>query len=121
MHAIRPGRRAYRTGVALAILTSFLIVWTTIVRDDGSGAGFFLVILAAGVGAFAAWFRAAGTARAMLGVAVMQSLFGIAVATAPITARVADGPFRALVSSAIFTALWLIAAAFFYTAAKAER
>jgi hypothetical protein len=28
-----------------------------VVRDDGNGIGFFMVVLAAGVGGFAAWFR----------------------------------------------------------------
>jgi hypothetical protein len=112
------GSRAYRAGAAVAIAASFLSVWSTIVRDDGTGIGFFLVILAAAVGAFAAWFRPAGMARAMLGVAIMQALYGVAVATAPSTAHMPDGVFKALVSSGFFTALWLIAAACFHAAAK---
>lgn len=43
------GSRAYRVGVAVALVASFLTVWTTIVRDDGTGMGYFMVILA-GVG-----------------------------------------------------------------------
>src|SRR5436190_20015094 len=78
--------RAYRAGMAVAIVASFLTVWTTIVRDDGSGIAFFLLIMAAVVGGFAAWFRPAGMARAMLGVAAMQGLLGVAIATAPSTA-----------------------------------
>ncbi len=58
------GSRNYRTGVAVALVTSFLTVWTTIVRDDGHGIGFFLLILATGTGWFAAWFQPAGMARA---------------------------------------------------------
>jgi hypothetical protein len=112
------GSRAYRAGVAVAVVTSFLTVWTTIVRDDGSGMNFFLVIMAAGVGGFAARFRAAGLARTMLGVAVMQVLLGIAIATAPSTAGVEDGAVRALVFSGFFAALWLAAAACFRAAAK---
>jgi hypothetical protein len=110
--------RAYRAGVAVALVTSFLTVWTTIVRDDGSGMAFFMLIMAALVGAFAAWFRAAGMARTMFGVAIMQALLGVAVATAPSTASVPDEPFRALLFCGIFTALWLISAAFFRAAAK---
>jgi hypothetical protein len=115
------GSWTYRAGVAVAILTSFLTVWTTIVRDDGNGAGFFLVILAAGVGAFAAWFRAAGMARTMLGVAAMQALLGIAIATAPVTAQVPDGPFRALVFGGVFAALWLVSGGLFWAAARRVR
>lgn len=115
------GSWTYRAGVAAAILTSFLTVWTTIVRDDGNSAGFFLVILAAGVGAFAAWFRAAGMARAMLGVAGMQAMLGIAIATAPVTAQAPDGPFRALVFGGVFAGLWLVSSGCFWAAAKAGR
>src|SRR3954462_3823311 len=82
----------YRAGAAVAVVTSLLTVWTTVVRDDGNGFGFFMLVMAAVVGAFSAWFRAAGLARAMVGVAVMQALLGIAIATAPVTANVPGGP-----------------------------
>lgn len=113
--------RAYRAGVAIAFVTSFLIVWTSIVRDDGQALGNFGVIMAAMVGAFAAWFRPAGMARTMLAVAAMQMLVGVAVATAPITAAVPDGVFKAWVSSSVFAALWLLSAAFFRTASRRDR
>jgi hypothetical protein len=112
--------RAYRAGVAVAIVTSLLTVWATVVRDDGNGIGFFMVVMAAAVGGFSAWFRPAGMARAMLGVAVMQALLGVAVATAPSTASMPDGPFKALLFSGFFTALWLISAAFFRRASKRD-
>jgi len=115
------GSRAYRAGAAVALVASCLIVWATIVHDDGAGIGFFLVIMAAGVGAFAAWFRPAGMARTMLGVAIMQALLGLAVATAPLTASIPDGPSKALLFSGFFAALWLISAAFFHAAAKGSR
>lgn len=114
------GHRAYQAGVAVALLTSFLTVWTTIVRDDGNGIGFFLLIMAAAVGGFSAWFRPAGMARTMLGVAIMQVLLGLAIATAPSTSSLPDGSFKALLFSAVFAALWLISAAFFRAAAKAD-
>src|SRR3954470_13055997 len=112
--------RAYRAGVAVAIIASFLSVWTTIVRDDGNGIGFFLVIMAAGVGAFASWFRPAGMARAMIGVAVMQALLGIAIATAPVTAATPDGSSRALLFNGFFSVLWLISAACFRVAGRGQ-
>ena len=111
-------RRAYRPGVAVAILASFVTVWTTVVRDDGTGIGWFLVIMAAVVGSFSAWFRPAGMARTMLGVAIMQTLLGVAIATAPSTASTPDGPFKALLFSGFFSALWLLSAAFFRAASK---
>ena len=64
------GSRSYYAGIAVALVTSLLTVWTTVIRDDGSGGGFFMLIMAAGVGAFSARFQPAGMARAMLGVAV---------------------------------------------------
>ena len=108
--------RAYRSGVAVAILASFLTVWTTVVRDDGTGIGWFLVIMAAAVGSFSAWFRPAGMARTMLGVATMQALLGIAIATAPSSATMPGGSLKALLFSGFFAALWLISAAFFRAA-----
>jgi hypothetical protein len=112
--------RAYLAGVAIAVLTSFLTVWTTIVRDDGTGIGWFLVIMAAVVGGFSAWFRPAGMARAMLGVAIMQALLGVAIATAPSTATMPGGSFRAILFSGFFAALWLISAACFRAAATKD-
>ena len=111
---------AFRCGVAVAALTSLLTVWTTVVRDDGQGAGFFILILAALVGAFAAGFHAAGMARAMAGVAVMQLLLGVLIATAPVTAAEPGGPLRALAFSGVLALLWLVSAACFRVAAKAE-
>jgi hypothetical protein len=113
--------RAYRAGLAVAILASLLTVWTTIVRDDGTGIAYFLLIMAVVVGGFAAWFRPAGMARTMIGVAIMQALLGIATATAPSTASLPDGSSRALLFSGVFTALWLVSAAFFRVASKRDR
>ena len=112
--------RAYRAGIALVLLACFLTVWTTIVRDDGTAMGYFMIVLAAGVSSFAAGFRPAGMARAMFGVAGMQALLGLATATAPVTARMPDGPTRALVFAAVFAALWLASAACFRMAARAR-
>jgi hypothetical protein len=111
---------AYRTGVVVAAVTSLLSVWTTVVRDDSTGIGYFMVILAALVGGFAAWFRPAGLARTMFGVAIMQMLLGIALATAPVTARMPDGVFKAVLFNGVFSALWLMSAAFFRVAAKRD-
>ena len=112
------GSWAYRGGVAVALAGSFLTVWTTLVRDDGNGLGFLLLVVTVAIGAFSAWFRPAGMARAMLGVAIMQGLLGIAIATAPSTASVPGGPFNALLFSGFFAAIWLLSSAFFYSAAK---
>lgn len=115
-----PRRGAYRAGVAVAVLASLLTVWTTVVRDDGSGMGFFLLIMAAITGSFAAWFAPAGMARTMLGVAIMQVLFGVAIATAPVVAAVPGAPTRALLFNGFFAGLWLVSALCFRAAAKRE-
>ena len=112
--------RAYRAGAAIAVVTSFLTVWTTVVRDDGTGIGYFMLVMAAAVGGFAAWFQPAGMARTMLGVAIMQASLGGLIATAPSSASMEGGPARALLFSGVFTVLWLISAAFFRAAAKGD-
>lgn len=113
--------RAYRAGAAVAIVGSFLTIWTTIVRDDGTGIGYFMLILTAVVGGFAAWFRPAGMARTMFGVTIMQALLGLAIATAPSTANLPGGPVKVLWFNGFFTVLWLVSAAFFHAAAKDDR
>ena len=109
---------AYRAGVALAAFTSLMIVWTSIVRDDGHAAGGFMVILAGPVGAFATWFRADGLARTMFGLAVMQAFLGILTATAPVVANSPGGSANALVFNGAFVLLWLGSAALFRWAAS---
>lgn len=109
-------RTFYRSGVAFAVLTSFLIVWTTIVRDDGAAAGQFMIILAVGVGAFAARAKADGMARTLAGVAALQVILGLLTATAPITAAAPDGVYKAILSNGIGTTLWLVSAASFHMA-----
>jgi hypothetical protein len=110
------GSRAYRAGVAVAVVTALLTVWTTIVRDDGNGAAFFMLMLGVAVGWFAAGLRPAGMARTMLGVAIMQVLLGVLIATAPVTAATPGGPLRAVLFSGVFALLWLISGAFFRAA-----
>jgi hypothetical protein len=112
------GSRPYRVGIAVALVASLGTAWTTVVRDDGNGIAFFLLVMAAAVGGFSAWFRPAGMARTMLGVAIMQLLLGVAVATAPSNASIPNGSFKAALFSGIFAVLWLTSAAFFRAAAK---
>ena len=114
----RTGSRAYKAGLAMVVLTSLLTVWTTVVRDDSTGEGYFMVILAAGVSSFAALLRPAGMMRTMVGVTVMQVLLGLLIATAPITANAPGGPLRVLVFNGAFALLWLGAAALFGMAGR---
>lgn len=115
---VTSGSSAFRAGVGVAVLTSFLIVWTSIVRDRIDSAGFFLLVLAPVVGGYAARFRPEGMARTMVGVAVMQFVWTLAVATAPMTALVSDGVFKTWLFGGGFAVLWLVSAAFFRAAAR---
>lgn len=110
--------QAYGIGWAVAVVTALLLVWTTIVRDEGNAAGFFLTIMGVGVGGFAARFTPDGMARTMLGVAAMQAVFGMLIATAPVTATTEQGVLGAVIYNAIFTVLWLGSAACFRAAAS---
>lgn len=117
----KPGRIAYRIGVAVALAASFLEVWMNLAvgivgtEDNPVNQGFYLVVATAAACAFTARLRADGMARAMLAVAAVQALLGLAVATAPSTAR--DEPMGAigvLALSGGFVALWLVSAALFH-------
>lgn len=119
--ASRSGSAAYRAGIAIAAATSFLLVWINVVTgmvggDDPANLSFFMLILAAAVGGFAAGFRAEGLARAMLGVAGAQALLAVVIATAPSTER----PLGILMLNSFFAALWLISAGCFWNASRSE-
>jgi len=111
----------YRAGIVLALVASFVTIWTTIVRDDGNGLGFLAVVMAAGVVGFATRLRPAGMARGLFGVAAMQVLIAVAVVTAPSTAGLPGAATRIAVASGIYTALWLVSALCCAAAARAER
>ena len=113
--ARRSGSSAYGLGAAIALATGFALVWTTLVRDDGNGIGFLTLVLAAAVSAFAVRGRAAGMARAMLGLAGIQAFLGVMIATAPATV---DAP-RVLVMTGVFATLWLVSAGCFWRSARA--
>jgi hypothetical protein len=115
------GSGTYRAGAAVALASSLLTIWTTVVRDDGNGIGFFMLVMAMAVGAFSASFRAAGMSRTMVGVAIMQLALGMLIATAPSTANLRGGSARALLFSGGFALLWLISAAFFRAASRSGR
>ena len=109
---------SYRAGVGVAVVTALLTVWTTIVRDDGTGIGYFMVVMAAAVGGFSACFQPTGMARTMLGIATMQILLGIAIATAPSTAKIPDASLQVLLFNGVFAVLWLTSGALFHVASK---
>ncbi|HET6524942.1 MAG TPA: hypothetical protein VFG17_10555 [Sphingopyxis sp.] len=117
---------AYRGGVAMALIVSFLLIWINLAvgivgEDNPVNFNFFMLIFASAVGAFAARFQPDGMARAMLGTAAVQMLLAIAIATAPSTQREPGGAVGTLVLCGFFAGLWLVSAALFHKASKAER
>ena len=58
--ARRSASTAYGAGAAIALATAFITIWTTIVRDDGNGLGFFGAVFTAAACAFAAKGEAKG-------------------------------------------------------------
>lgn len=109
------GSNLYRLGWIVAASAALLTVWTTIVRDDGSGDGNLMIVLAVAASAFAAGLTAAGLARAMLGIAVMTVAMGLLMATDPSTPYVE----RAILWTGVLTLMWLGSAAMFLAAGRA--
>ena len=116
--ARRAGSSAYGLGAAVALATCFMLVWTTVVRDDGNGIGFLTLVLAAAACAFAVRGRAAGMARAMLGMAGIQAFLGLMIATAPSTVDAPRGVTGVLLMTGVFVALWLVSAGCFRRSAR---
>lgn len=110
------GGNVYRLGWNVAASAALLTVWTTVVRDDGSGDGNLMIVLAVAVGAFAARFTAAGLARAMLGIAAMTAAMGLLMATDPSTPYVE----RAMLWTGVLMLMWVGSAALFHAAGRAE-
>lgn len=117
---------AYRGGALVALSASFVEVWMNAAvgivgsNDNPVNQGFFGIVVTAGACAFVARFRPDGMARAMLAVAVVQTLLAIAVATAPSTAQDPMGAWGVLALSGFFVAMWLVAAALFQHSARVE-
>jgi hypothetical protein len=106
---------AYRAGVGLALLASFLLVWVNGAvgmignEDNPYNLLFFVAIAVALAGAVIVAFRAAGMALAMAGAALVQG----AVATFGMAADPRGG-----VLSLVMAGLWLLSAALFRHAAR---
>lgn len=111
----RGGGNLYRLGWVVAAAAVLLTVWTTIVRDDGSGEGNLMIVLAVATSAFAARFTATGLARALLGIAAMTVAMGLLMATDPSAPDVE----RAMLWTGVLTAMWLGAAVLFRAAGQA--
>ena len=107
---------AYRGGVAVALLATFLLVWVNgavgIIGNEGNPANlmFFAVIAMAIAGSIGARFQAQGMVRAMIVAAVTQELVGVVALVAGLGAKEPPGPAGIQLLIGFFTGLWLLSA-----------
>lgn len=112
------GNAAYRTGVAVALLTGFLIVWSNLAvgiigdEDNPANLAFFGILAIAIAGAFLARLRPEAMARALFATAFAQLL----VSTAALVARM-DLPVGIAMS---FVGMWLVSGLLFRAAARSD-
>ncbi|HEY7004909.1 MAG TPA: hypothetical protein VH392_00350 [Sphingomicrobium sp.] len=117
------GSRAYRAGAAVAIGTSFLLVWINLAvgiignEDNPLNLMFFGVVAAAIVGSIVARFRADGMARAMIVAAALQGLIGVGVLLRGWGSSEPPGLLALFVLIEFFAATWLVSAWCFRKAA----
>lgn len=108
---------AYRLGAGLTVITAFLTVWVNAAvgmigsEDNPYNLAFGAVLTVALIGAVVARFRAAGMTHAMVVTAIAQAMVGaIGIASDPSGGAL----------SMTFAMLWLLAAAFFWNAGRAQ-
>lgn len=118
------GSMAYKLGVTLAVLVSFLLIWVNgavgVIGDEDNPANLMFagVILPVLVGSVIARFQARGMARAMLAAFALNAAIAVAV---PVFGWGADEPpgtagLTMLVAG--FAAMWGLSAALFAKAAR---
>lgn len=118
---------AYRGGAALALLTSFLLVWINgavgIIGNEDNPANlvFGVIILMAIAGTIVAKAKADGMVRAMAVAASAQAIVGLVVFARGVAANEPPGAFGLLVLIEGFAAMWLGSAFLFRKAARGER
>lgn len=117
---------AYRSGVAVALLASFLLIWINgavgIIGNENNPANlmYFGVILIGLLGAIFARFRSAGMALAMFGASLATVLIGAIVLVAGWGATEPPGLMGIVMLNGFFAGLWLISAALFRQVARVQ-
>lgn len=112
------GSLAFRAGVAVAVVISFLTIWVCgavgIIGDEDNPANlmFGCVLLVAAAGAYVGRFKAPGLARAMLAAAFLQAVVAIIAQLI--------GSVEGLIAGGVLTGAWLLSAWLFSRAARAE-
>lgn len=106
----------YRAGVAVAVVTTFLLVWINGAvgmignEDNPLNLMFFGVIAVALAGSIVARFKAAGMARAMIAAGTAQAAIGIGVFALNVAAAEPPGAAGLLVLIEIFAGAWFFSA-----------
>lgn len=125
--AVRATRNtAWRTAIGLALAAAFLLVWINgavgIIGDEGNPANLMygVVLAVALVGAITPLFSAAGMARAMVAAASVQAMIAAIAFLAGLGAQEPPGPAGILALNTIFVGFWLLSAALFRKAARAQ-
>ena len=122
--ARKAGNIFYRAGAVVAVAACFLLIWVNLAvgifgsDDNDANLLFAGVIAVAAGGAFAARFRAAGLATAMIAAAAAQTLVGIIALAAGLASPGPVGLYEVAVGTGLFGGLWLLSAWLFRTAAK---
>ncbi len=116
----KTGDTAYRAAVGVALAAAFLLTWANgavgITDSDADGMYFWVVALGI-IGAFIAWFRPEGMARAMLATALAQALVAVIALIAGIVPAY-NSVFEILGITGFFVALWVGSAWLFRKAAR---
>ena len=130
----KTGSKAYRLGVGLAVLTSFLLIWVNAVtgiiggEDNPVNLIFPGVVLIAAAGSVVSRFQARGMARATLAatlalaaIAAMAPVFGWEADRAPVFRWFSDEPpgtAGLIMLIGLFATMWGLSSALFAKAAR---
>lgn len=120
------GNWAYRAAAAVAIGAGFLLVWINLAvgiigSEDNPANLLYAGVLAIGVvGAVASDFRPRGMARALLAMAVAQTLIASVTLIAGWGSEGENWPQVIFVLNGFFATLWLLSAGLFRRAAREE-
>ena len=122
--AVRKGNRAYMMAAALALLVSFLSVWFTgavgIIGNENEDSNMLFpgVVVVALAGSAIALFRAKGMAVAMVAAAAAQAAVPVVASVIGDSTMAAIWAREVVVLTIAFTAMWLLSAWLFRTAAR---
>ncbi len=122
--AVRKGNRAYTMAAGLALLVSFLSFWFTgavgIIGNENEDSNmlFLCVVVIALAGSAIALFRAQGMAVAMCVAAVAQLAVPVVASIIGDSTTKAIWAPEVIILTIVFTAMWLVSARLFRSAAR---